>query len=432
MNVIQPGWWLVARRVLTIAGALIILVSLARWGGTIRPSPLFFTGVGILSVLILVFSILVVWLYHNPKTSLRSRSRSTALRRTIATLTLISITAFTVGGFWDEVWHRKYGGFGDDFFWPPHLLIYTSLLITAIFAGVGLWITLKNQGSIRDRFQAENHIGLISLVSTFLIASLPSDEIWHRIYGKDITGWSLPHIIIAGGTVTVTLIASYLMRADFSDTKIWITTSRFQFHELLSLLLIAVATVMLLQFGVAEWDAISSVPLVLLLQEDSFWRRPEWLYPVVIISIAIFTSTFALYTHRKIGVATAVAIIVLVFRLICLTIFSPDTQRLQLGYTSHFLILPAALTLDVWYFLHRHRPHNLSVLVKGNLLAGIVFLIIGLPLIDYLLVYPRITQTNIQPMIWISLVMALVSGWAGANFSDWLITLDSYTSDVAR
>src|SRR5688572_21480615 len=83
-----------------------------------------------LGVVVCVFSVLVWWLYFSPlRRPVRSRrvsEQTLRARHIVAALALLGGTSWNVGGYMDTLWHRKYGGFGDDFFWPPHLLIYAS------------------------------------------------------------------------------------------------------------------------------------------------------------------------------------------------------------------------------------------------------------------------------------------------------------------
>src|SRR6185437_14268410 len=61
----------------------------------------------------------------------------------VAVLAFGSGLAFVVGTAWDELWHRQFGGFGNDFLWPPHLLMYVSLGLNLCFAVAGLVVALR-------------------------------------------------------------------------------------------------------------------------------------------------------------------------------------------------------------------------------------------------------------------------------------------------
>jgi hypothetical protein len=409
--------WRRLRPVVVVGAALSVLLSLVRWGGTASPGPLFVLGIALLAGMVLAFGLAVWWLYFSPLPgAVSQKARSPQARQLVAALALISGLLFVAGGVWDEAWHRRYGGFGEDFLWPPHLLLYFSLLLMALFAYGGMvTVLLKGSGGLRERFRAEPLIGLLGLVSSYLVLSLPIDELWHRIYGPDLTAWSLPHLIIAGG-VTLVMLVAVSLQLSVVPKQGWQGLRGLRWQEVLALLLTTSATLVLLQIGTTEWEGITS------LREgagdafrDAFWRRPEWLYPVVVASIALFSGSFAIHALRRAGAATLVALFVLGFRLLSLLFLEAGSGSAGLGFVSHLLILPPMLALDLWYARKQEKGE-----MWGHALAAAVFLAIALPLIDYALVYPRVTAATAPGMIFMSLVMALAAGWAGGRLGAWL------------
>ncbi|HEX6288298.1 MAG TPA: hypothetical protein VFZ66_03865, partial [Herpetosiphonaceae bacterium] len=147
-----------------LVGVFIILASLARWGGTAHPGPRFVVGVMVFTSLVLSFMALIAWLYRDMSAP-ATRPRPAILHRTMSALSLSSCAMFAIGFYWDEIWHRRFGGFGNDFLWPPHMLIYSSMLLFALFAVGGIMFTLRGHGSIRERLRSEPYIGLLGLVS---------------------------------------------------------------------------------------------------------------------------------------------------------------------------------------------------------------------------------------------------------------------------
>lgn len=428
-----PGAWPRLRTALIVAVALTIMVSLVRWGGTARTGGLFFTGVALLIGLILGLGTLIWWLYLSPLPPARAAAdaRRPAARQVVASLALVSIAFFAIGGFWDELWHRRYGGFGNDFLWPPHFLLYISLAMLACFAGGGVLLVLQESGSMRNRFRAEPLLGLLGLVAGYLVASLPSDELWHRIYGKDLTAWSLPHLILAGGVTLVALVAAGV-QLSVVPLKPWQNVRRLRAGEISAIVLVAWATILLIQFGTTEWDGIR---LLQTEQQDAFstafWQRPPWLYPVVVAVIALFCGNFALHALRRVGAATLLGLLVLTFRLGSLAVLGPEAAQQRLGYVAHLLILPPLIALDAWYAARKSRAATLQTLIGGNLVASIIFVAAGLPLIARLMLWPPVNATTIPPMIGMSLVAGLAAGWAGARFGGWLGTLDRQAEQVA-
>jgi hypothetical protein len=445
--------WNRLRAPIAIAAALAVMVAIARWGGVTRPGPLFAAGVALLSGLILAFGVLTWWLYLSPLPTQDAVAppRSTAARQVLGMLALISGTLFLIGSFWDEVWHRAYGSFGDDFLWPPHMLIYGSLALVALFAGGGLLLMMVRGGDLRWRFRAEPHVGLLALVSAFLVASIPSDLLWHVIYGIDMTAWGLPHLMLASG-VALVLLTTVALQLSLVPAAPWRGLRGLAAAEVLALLGCAGATTMLLQFGTADWEGLTAIGDTAL-NRSIFWQRPEWLYPVVVAAVALFCGNLAIHALRRAGAATVVALVALAFRLVLLVGADAMRPGIGMGFVPQLALVPPLLLLDLWYLAQlrrssnqeprtenqtqrtknsssntqyaiRNTRHAIRTVAIGNLLAGALFLAAGLPLIERALIYPRVGAATLPGMIGWSLAAALTFGWAGARLGAWLGALD--------
>lgn len=401
-------------------GILVVLISLVRWGGTATPGPLFVLGVAVMLGLMTLFALLVWRLLLSPMSEAIPKSSVTpALRETIGSLAVVSGLMFSVGLVWDETWHRRYGGFGDDFLWPPHFLIYGSLGLNFLFAlGGMLWLWRKGQGNLRQRFRAEPLVGLLALMSGYLVLSAPLDELWHRIYGKDITAWSLPHLTLFGGMavvlmVSVTMLLSNLPRASWQGLR------GLRFQEGLAILLFVFALSLFTQIGTAEWEGIRAIATN---PQDTyrsaFWSRPEWLYPVVVATVAFLVGSIALYTLKRVGVATLIALGVVGLRMANLEVFA--AREVGLGFFSYALLVPALLALDVAYALALRRSNDLEWSLGRSLSVAAIFLLMALPLIAEFLVYPRVNADTLPGMVGMGLLMALAASWFGSQVGNWL------------
>jgi hypothetical protein len=411
-------------------GVLIVLVSLVNWGGTATPGPKFVLGVSVLLGLIAAFVGLGWWLLASRLpvgAHIQPIAGAGTIRAFAAAVACSSGLLFISGGLWDEIWHRKYGGFGQDFLWPPHLLLYSSIALLALLAcGSMIVLALRGAGGLRERVRAEPLLGLIALTATYLIASLPSDELWHRIYGRDITAWSLPHVILVSGIAGVMLASVPLALSSVVRATSWRGLRRLQAGEVVALTLVAWATTMFLQIGTAEWDGIRVIGQGSgNAYRDAFWQRPEWLYPVVILTIAMFAGRLAQQVTRRVGTATMVGLIVLAFRLL---LIEANSARGQIGFTPHLLILSAMVALDLWVWLMRDR-----LPVVGNLISSLVFLAVALPVIPNLLIYPRINADTLPGMIIMGGLMGLAAGLAGSGLGGMLARFGvRKTSETAR
>lgn len=409
-----------------LGAALLIIVLLVHWGGTARPGPLFVAGVALLLSLMLTFGLLAWWLFFSPlpisSAKLPPRPRIRQLRQMVVLFVLMTDTLFSSGMVWDEVWHRKFGVFGNDFLWPPHLMIYGSLALTALFAGISLLVLAQGVGDIRQRFRREPLIGLLALVAAYLIVSLPLDQLWHQIYGKDITAWSLPHLTIMAGNVMILLAAVTIQRSLLPHG------SRNLAQERIILLLICLTTNTLLQIGTLEWEGITRIPTgnTSDVFRQAFWDRPEWLYPVVVITIALLIGMLVLSVLRRAGTATIVAFLTIGLHTAQLTLFDGWAQGATM--TSYVLILPPMIALDIWYALRVREQGTNRTIIGGALIAGVVGLLIGLPVIMQTMVYPRINSTTLPGIVLFGLMMAVFAGWTGVSIGSWMTSFSQQST----
>ncbi|MBI3625573.1 MAG: hypothetical protein HY215_05450 [Candidatus Rokubacteria bacterium] len=102
---------------------------------------------------------------------------------------------------WDIRWHLLIGR--DSFWIPPHLLIYSAVVVVLALCLATLaretLLALHGgpaPGSVR-RFgllgTPGTHLACWGLVVTLLAA--PIDDLWHRLFGLDVTLWSPPHLL---------------------------------------------------------------------------------------------------------------------------------------------------------------------------------------------------------------------------------------------
>jgi hypothetical protein len=405
-----------------------LLGLMSYWGGTASPGPLFVLGVGLFLTMKLGLMALIWWLFIAPlaQAVAAQDAASASLRFWLASFAAIAGMLFTLGGVWDEIWHRRYGGFGQDFLWPPHLLLYSSIALIALFAFGGcLYLALKARGSLRQRVRAEPALSLLALVAGYLILSLPTDELWHRIYGRDLTAWSLPHLTIAFGLGLVLLLACALLRSLKPlpiTTEPKVTWGKLGTIEVFMVLLAIEATTIMLQVGTAEWEGLRSIPQSL----DSnsfraaFWARPEWLYPVVILSIGLFVGQLLHGISRRFGLVALVGLGVFGYRLLVLALLGAGGTGL--GTTSQLLAMIPMLALDLWA-LAGQRLGPTARFFGGIAVSWLVFFGLALPIIANNLVYPRINGGIIPAMLVGGAVMAVLASLAGQSLGLWLLRL---------
>jgi uncharacterized membrane protein len=117
-------------------------------------------------------------------------------RTSLIRLITIALFSAVLAGTWDVWWH---GALGRESFWsPPHLLLYTSVIV-AIATGIYGW-----------RKTREASWKWLAILLFLIPASAPFDELWHRIFGVEqinspLIVWSPPHVILA-----LALVSSFL------------------------------------------------------------------------------------------------------------------------------------------------------------------------------------------------------------------------------
>ena len=239
----------------------------------------------------LVFSALVIgglaivtwWLFVSPL----NRGLSTAAAHTnvvVATSRLsfrlsaligLSSLLICTGSYWDLSEHVATGiaPGGEDFLWPPHLMIYASFLLAFLVALGGMIALAKPnlKAGVRDpRLWARRntYIAAAALLAGYGLLSIPSDAIWHELYGIDLTPWSPPHIFLAAAAASLPIAAIGLMG------RVQIRGRLAEWMGFLKLIYIALAMNLLLIIAVIEWEVIvNHIELVV--------NRPVWVFPLI-------------------------------------------------------------------------------------------------------------------------------------------------------
>jgi hypothetical protein len=142
------------------------------------------------------------------------RAPATAAAPSLATVSRAGlwtlIAAHVLAGWgtqWDIQWHLRIGR--DSFWIAPHVMTYSgvTLVVLASF-GVLAWTSWRALGGGRDpglvRVAGVTgtrgwHFAAWSIALTVIAA--PIDDLWHRLFGLDVTLWSPPHLLGLLGAV---------------------------------------------------------------------------------------------------------------------------------------------------------------------------------------------------------------------------------------
>jgi hypothetical protein len=372
-----------------------------------------------LIVLLVTFGLLAWWLLASPLPHPLKQGAPTErvlrVRRLMAALVLLSGVLVRIGAPWDELWHRLYGlPFGQDLLWAPHLFLYASFALTFFLVAYGLSVVLRGQGSLRARFRREPLLGLLGLFAAYRVTFIPVDVLWHEIIGPDLIAESPPHIFGALLELALPLTGMALALSTIPRRQWRSLLDRLRTMEVLALALLAELSLSWLQLFTTSWEWPGDVPL----------GRPAWIYPVMVLLIGVAFAHLAVYSTRRIGAATAVALTSLAVHALTVSVFRAYLVPGPV-IAAHALLLPPAVVLDAWYGLRaRHeelsRRRSAATLWAGALLYGAAFFAVGLPYIARVVALPTLDPSIALVSAALGLPAALAASLASARIGTWV------------
>ena len=385
-------------------------------------SSLFLQGLVFSGLAIGVLAFLAWWLYLSPMRKSVNNERSAAAQRkkvistsarlsnTFALLVGIGALLICFGAYWDFSEHVVTGIVpgGEDFLWPPHLMIYAGFLIAFLVATGGLLaLAMPNlRAGVNDPrhwVRRNPYVGATVLIAGYGLFSIPGDAIWHELYGIDLTAWSPPHVFLALASASLPIFAAGLLigggNTAASAKNVSETSSRrhpvsrtgivvklpwqpvgkkrpaSDWRNFVSLLYLALALNVFLIIGSSEWEVGKVTGLVA--------QRPVWLYPTVIGVSSFFVSILARRLVPGPWSATAFALFYFGVR-IAVTTFADALSGAPPRLTLVFLL--GAVLLDLTYqwmdrFGFKPRDWQYRLAAAGGFMVG--FSIVAQPTIAF-------------------------------------------------
>ncbi len=287
------------------------------------------------------------------------------------------------GSGWDTSWHFKY--FFDTFS-PPHNINTVGFLlawglvayhwggtdwaqrqVVRLPAGLQAW---TRKWVLVERLGSERHMDRGSLIVTttglfiFLVAA-PLDQIWHRVFGLDLTTWSPTHLALFSGTEIAVL--GVLMGVYRAGRR----RKRGSFESVTLVLLGGfLLEAFLFSCGQQEYGYIAlyalnhpdyalvqhqtTLPIQAMLvaaasqggaKTLATGQVPTWLYPLYQLLFVTAILQFLRSLHRRVWTATAVAALYLAYRL--LARFLLHTFDFPVSFVPYYLI-GIGLSLDLF------------------------------------------------------------------------------------
>lgn len=131
------------------------------------------------------------------------------LQTALLTVYTACIVVMRLGAVWDVQWHTVVGR--DSFWIPPHDMIYGAVALCGLLAAATvLWAGWPNRNSA-EPWPWGMFIGGLGVVT--MLGAAPFDDLWHRLYGIDVTIWSPPHMLGVTGAWVIALGALLMWSA---------------------------------------------------------------------------------------------------------------------------------------------------------------------------------------------------------------------------
>jgi hypothetical protein len=275
--------------------------------------PIFWQGLAFTGISIALTLFTIWWFYLSP---LKPLSRPVRVRTSSGFMTLtallVGLSALLryAGSIWDISEHVLTGMVpgGEDFLWPPHLVIYFSFLLSL---AVVLYTFLRISAPFRrlrifdPRYAIRQQplLGAIVIAALYAWMSVPGDALWHELYGIELTSWSPPHVmlIIASAAETISAAALLVQSQMPQAPAAW--------KKYASLAILSLALNELYIIATTDWEAMTAP------QGAGFQivaARPIWAFPVVAAGCAIIVFQLA---RRLTGLRFAATMTTLAFYL---------------------------------------------------------------------------------------------------------------------
>ncbi len=409
--------------------AVALTIVYTAWGGIPAPEyrVTFIIGVGLVLALIAVLIVSGWHLLVRPITSGKTIQRADSLSATLRTLlaVLISVTALNnvVGIVWDDVWHHTFGiPLGKDFFWAPHILIYTFLGSVSLIALVAFYfLGIRSKGTYQRRFRANPVVGILVLAGIFFVFATPTDPLWHTLYGAEIGAWSFPHILLLWSISSAMMMVPMLLVTTMPKRD-WGSVLKIRAKDVIIIATYAFMSSALLILLTTEWDGIENLSAENL---SIVMSRPDWLLTTTIVFIIGITGSLALHTTRRTGSAILMGVLALGIRASLLEIVGTDTLTSNAWIIAVVVLLSMEIAYAAWGIV-RGTPAPWWAAGIGATLG----LIAVLPFFDRLFVYPILSASSIPMVIVTGFIAACATHWAGRHLAERLWGFSDIPADA--
>jgi hypothetical protein len=131
-------------------------------------------------------------------------------------VTSVSLLVAVFGFYWDVAWHIDKGRDNGPFSTPAHYPIIIGLLGIAIAGVMAVVLDKDNHPDgipLRPNWRVSVGGALLLLCGLVALAGFPLDDVWHTLFGQDVTLWGPTHIQMIGGASLAT-IATWMLQEE--------------------------------------------------------------------------------------------------------------------------------------------------------------------------------------------------------------------------
>ncbi len=295
-----------------------------------------------------------------------------------AYLTVLSLLTAAFGVWWDVPIHMQNGRDEGSLANPSHYPIFFGILGFA-HAGI-LSVGLAKDPLPRrvlklSRKWVTPYGGLVILAAGLIaLVGFPADDLWHRLFGQDVTEWGPTHVMMIGGAVTCCLgIPLLLAEAHQTGARgtrtLW---GRYFGLFAISLCIAPMAFLMEFDLGVPQYPAATQVIIAGFLMAWIFTAARAWYGPGgAILSGLIYLGIHSLIILMILplpGVLEARFLLFLpgavLVELVALA-FDPQRKRIPFALVSALLVGTIGLLAEWWwstFFMPLPQPFEARML----------------------------------------------------------------------
>ncbi|HET6738827.1 MAG TPA: hypothetical protein VFH76_07835 [Kribbella sp.] len=154
----------------------------------------------------------------------------------------VSLLACAFGVWWDIAVHIDRGRDTGPFGTPAHYPIFFGILGVIVSGVLPIALTGKPLPARTIKLTMGWRIpcsaALVTVCGTFALVGFPLDDVWHRLFGEDVTLWGPTHLLMIGGVV-FSIFARLLAQAEVEQLVGSTRFRRFQEFIAVGALLIA-------------------------------------------------------------------------------------------------------------------------------------------------------------------------------------------------